>query len=275
MELEKLTRSQIVLLTLLTSFVSSIASAIVTVSLMEKAPPTIAQTVNRVVERTVEKVVPSQPAAVAAVTETIVVRDSDLAAKAIGAVAPSIVRLYTSGKDEAGKQIDVFVGMAVVVSASGTLIADENITDTGDLIAVRADQARVPVAVRSKVKETGISRLQATSGPLVWQPVRFASAAPHLGESIIAVAGTSAARVAQGIVTAVSETAENGSPTIETSIDSDAYVAGSPLINVNGEVVGLAAGNARKTPGGFLASQAIMLQNTDADSDSHVSSAPN
>src|SRR4029077_18213268 len=54
MDIEKLTKSQIVLLTLLVSFVTSIATGIVTVSLMDQAPPAIAQSVSRIVEHTVE-----------------------------------------------------------------------------------------------------------------------------------------------------------------------------------------------------------------------------
>ena len=51
MDMEELSKSQIILLTLLVSFVTSIATGIVTVSLMNQAPPAIAQTVNRIIER--------------------------------------------------------------------------------------------------------------------------------------------------------------------------------------------------------------------------------
>ena len=79
--MEGLTKQQIVLVALLISFVTSIATGIVTVALMDQAPPGVTQTINRVVERTIEKVVPtpSQNQSAAVVTkETIVVKEDDL-----------------------------------------------------------------------------------------------------------------------------------------------------------------------------------------------------
>ena len=57
MELEHLNKTQIVLLTTLVAFVSSIATSIVTVTLMDQAPPGTTTTIRNVVERTVERVV--------------------------------------------------------------------------------------------------------------------------------------------------------------------------------------------------------------------------
>ena len=94
MDLEHLTKHQIVLLTLLVSFVTSIATGIVTVSLVNQAPPSVTRTINQIVEHTVERVVPAtQGAGTAAskpqtlVTEkTIVVKDDDLAAQAVACI---------------------------------------------------------------------------------------------------------------------------------------------------------------------------------------------
>src|SRR5216683_1812644 len=98
MDIEKLTKSQIVLLTLLISFMTSIATGIVTVSLMQQAPPAITETVNRVVEHTVEKVVQGQVASVAVPqpSKTVVVKESDLIPQAVTTVSASIVRIFSN-----------------------------------------------------------------------------------------------------------------------------------------------------------------------------------
>src|SRR3989344_3153329 len=96
MDLEQLSKTQIILLTLLVSFVTSIATGIVTVSLVNQAPPGITQTVNRIVERTVERVVPdvklTQGAAVVTTEKTVVVKEDDLIAEAIGKVSSRVIR---------------------------------------------------------------------------------------------------------------------------------------------------------------------------------------
>lgn len=56
MDLENLTKTQVILLTLMVSFVTSIATAIFTVSLVNQGPPPITNTINKVVERIIDPV---------------------------------------------------------------------------------------------------------------------------------------------------------------------------------------------------------------------------
>lgn len=56
MEIQELNKKQLVLLTLLITFVVSIATGIITVSLMNQAPKSVPQTINNVIQRTIEKV---------------------------------------------------------------------------------------------------------------------------------------------------------------------------------------------------------------------------
>ncbi len=56
MDINELNKKQLILLTLLITFVVSIGTGIVTVSLMKQMPPTVPQTINNVIQRTIEKV---------------------------------------------------------------------------------------------------------------------------------------------------------------------------------------------------------------------------
>ncbi len=57
MEMKELNKSQLILLALLLSFVTSIATGITTVTLMQQAPEAVTVPINRIVKQTVEKIV--------------------------------------------------------------------------------------------------------------------------------------------------------------------------------------------------------------------------
>jgi hypothetical protein len=283
MDIERLTKSQIVLLTLLTSFVTSIATGIVAVTLMEQAPPAITQTVNRIVERTVEKVVPEAMGQVAgaAVTERVVIREQDLVAEALTTVEPSVVRLFTPGKDENGKEIELFAGIAIVESQNGVLVADIA-TPAGPLSALRSDGIRVSVSVikSESEKKDKLVRLQAATSTKVedeeggvkelpWIPAKISSQLPALGQSVVAIGGRASTRLAAGIITAISEkSAEDArGQMLETSIPGDSFSAGSPLMNSKGEIVAIATRESRTSGSEFLAFASIPWYNDEVKSE--------
>lgn len=253
MEIEKLTKSQIVLLTLLVSFVTSMATGIVTVSLMEQAPPAIAQTVNRVVERTVERVVPqeSQVATPAVVTteKTVVVRESDLIAQAVSDASSAIVRLY-----ERQGGTETFIGFGVAISES-RLLTDSVAVTEGSTLVTRDGDTVIEFHVTERNSSLGIAVLEKATSTSAhpWTPIRMSKNAPTLGQTVVALTGEKSTRIGQGIVTATGDGA-----VLETTIEPTETLSGGPLINIDGELIGLRTGVARSgANGGFITIQSI------------------
>ncbi len=121
MKIEELNKSQIILLTLLVSFVTSIATGIVTVSLMEKAPTGVTQTINRIVERTVERVVPGETKSVTVMTE------NDQLVAAIDSVSKSIVHINATSTDGATTSGIGFVFGKGMIVTDKNIVADNRI----------------------------------------------------------------------------------------------------------------------------------------------------
>jgi hypothetical protein len=258
MDIEKLNKSQIVLLTLLVSFVTSIATGIVTVSLMQQAPPSVAETVNRVIEHTIEATASSTPkgqsaAAVVTQQKTVIVNESDLIAQAVKLVSPSIVRVYTSDPQAAE-----FLGMGIVVDASGTVAADIGaLGNHPDASIELQNGTSVHSLVTSRDTSTGLLYLTPSTSTApkasVWTPATLASSDAQLGESIVTLSGQKVSEIAQGLVTLLLPADDSGPEIIDTDIPDSSIMPGSALINTNGDIVGVSTGVSRaSSPSGFV-----------------------
>ena len=254
MDIEELSKSQIVLLTLLVSFVTSIATGIVTVTLLDQAPPAVTQNVNRIVERTVERVVPAEDTDEAVVTteKTVVVKETDLITESISANMQSLVRITHLGGGEDGS--DVMIGLGIFISQEGVVATDSALIVSGESYTVNTDAGATfetviqdagddkPTALLSVVTEAGEAR--------AFRPVTFSSdlGVLKLGQQVIALSGSNRTHVALGIISAL-ETRQEGEDEgevvaplldqIQTDIGEEQLLLGSPLINIFGEVVGM------------------------------------
>jgi hypothetical protein len=261
MDIEQLSKSQIVLLTLLVSFVTSIATGIVTVSLMDQAPPVVAQTVNRVIEHTVQTVVPGQAAATAVTQEkTVVVKESDLISQAINHINPSVIRLYSSDATS-----PTFLGLGVVLDASGTIATDSTaLGDSADGVVELPNSSRVRAFVTSRDANTGVAFLTPATTTIdgkvpAWSPAALSTGQPVLGETVVMLAGNTLARIGDGLITAIVPAGTQSASSIETNISGDSIMDGSPLIDTDGTLLGLSTGLSRQSsPSGFVIASALM-----------------
>lgn len=117
-EIKDLKKTQLIWLAVLLSFVVSIATGIVTVTLMQQAPAAVTQTINRVVQQTVEKVVPGYTSTT---TQTVIVKEDDLVVDAVTKIRSISHPLFTS------KESTVSVGDVYLLGSGIFLFSDTNI----------------------------------------------------------------------------------------------------------------------------------------------------
>lgn len=227
--MEHLTKQQIVLLTLLVSFVTSLATGIFTVSLMDQAPDGVTHTINRVVERTIEKVVQVTPAPIPVQNTAAVVQSFS---QIVGKVSQSIVRIKPQGGTT-----DSITGLGIVISTNGLMLTDKAVP-TSNSVAVFPNGEEYPIQIiQSEI--IGDNVFAAILVPLdkKLSSVQFsgASSSPQLGESIFALTGKQSSSLEEGVIKKIPEA---GDRYIDTTIPTESVMLGSPIFNQKGELIG-------------------------------------
>jgi len=241
MDIEELNKFQIVLLTLLVSFVTSIATGIVTVTLLQQAPPGVTQTINRVVERTIETIVPSSTSTpTKQTTQTVVVKEDDLITGSIASALSKTGRVFG----------DVSTSSPVVALAAeispGVLVTDSAVASGEHLVSL--GKINSVFTVSDVFPDIGISVLIPESTTTVFgDPFTVADAGSvKLGSTVTAILSVANERVAIGSVAALFPLADankKGAPVVsvravDTTLDASS-IPGVPLINIFGDLVGI------------------------------------
>ncbi len=222
--MEHLSKQQIILLTLLVSFVTSIATGIVTVSLMDQAPVGVTQTINKVVEKTIERVVSDSGTAAVMSLE-------DATANAVEKVSKSIVRIksLTGG-------METVTGLGLIVSSEGIIVTDKaSIAPLDNPVAIFNDGQQFPIQVIQSQIDGDIvfvlPLIPVEKKNNVIIPVGMSSSI-KLGQALLSLSGKHTYSLSQGIYQGNSE------DLINTSIGHDSSMIGSPIFTVSGEVLG-------------------------------------
>jgi hypothetical protein len=253
-----LNAQQIVLLALLVSFVTSIATGITTVSLMEKTPEPFTQTINRVVEKTVERILPPEEnkenVTVVKTPEkevvTVVVKDEDLVIDAVEKNSRSLARIY----QKVGNA-ENFVGLGVVFDNSGRIVTDSSIIQkTGNYIGVYKSGKFDLKVVHRELNEPfailGITDNYENKNE--FSPATFSDSQNlKLAQTVILLSGVNSNTVSTGIISnleSVGGLPKDPPPDakpieqlkiIETTVDRGLVLTGSIILNLQGEIVGV------------------------------------
>lgn len=121
MDVKDLNKTQLILLAVLLSFITSIATGITTVTLMQQAPASITAPVNRIVQQTVDKI---EQVEGKTITQTVVVKEEDLVVDAIAKNQSALFSVTKSVQDINFNTTEVSAGRGFAVSSSGIVAVD-------------------------------------------------------------------------------------------------------------------------------------------------------
>lgn len=266
--MEELNKNQVVLLTLLVSFVTSIATGIVTVTLVNQAPPAVTQTINRVVEKTIERVVPGETKTTTVIKEVpVIVTEEQLIVDIINAASPAMARIV----DKNG----VTLGSGFVMSDDGLIATADKIfpnppaggsesntyqiflskSRQGNAHLVKANTGKGVVLLRldvSSIKDS--DNKDASKGSLT--KLEFTDAETLPGQTVVALGAPDSGpiTVSGGIVSGLFTNTASSIAFINTSAANQNNIGG-PLLNIKGKVIGLS-----REPGAALTAK--MIQDT-------------
>jgi hypothetical protein len=232
MDIEDLSKSQLLLLTILVNFVVSIATGVLTVSLLDEAPTTVTQTVNRIVDHTIETVTTEVPAVISGNNGPTT---EELLTSAIAASNARRVHIYRAGTD-------VPVAAGVYIASRRAVVTVSNDLP-GHVALVFSDGTSIQ-ADRS-VEDGPVKVYLPVEGTLPQAPgARFAEAGSvQAGQTVIAISSDGSA--VTGIISKVEEGNVNA--------NLPGVLLGAGAVELSGDIVGLSAGGTSFIPGSRVA----------------------
>jgi S1-C subfamily serine protease len=239
--MEELSKTQIVLLTLLVSFVTSIATGIVTVALVDQSSAGVGQTIQTVIQRTIETVAPGTTDSKPITIKTPPTQsENDLIVQAVSKNSAALVRIkrFNVKPDQA------FVGLGVIINKNGLLLTDhsllnDNITYIG-VLPDGKEATLTPSTVNGSTTYGALFTFTPPPGSTIGVATLGNSGNLSLGQKVISLSGAEKDVVQLGVISSFDKgDTTNEKAFINTDFDASTKAFGSLLIDLSGEVVGI------------------------------------
>ena len=274
MNMEGLTKTQIVLLVLLVSFVTSLATGIVTVTLVNQAPQPITHTINKVVEKLVPKEVPVKEKMVIFSNEenlVKIIKDASLAVVSVAAVKKEDLTATTTPTLSRSSDQSVGAGKKLMPAGSGFFISKDGIVltnkhivgdETLEYVVMTSDGNTYPATVISRSPSQDVAVLKVEGNNFDFIPLGD-SKNINVGQTAVAMGSDSGEfqnTVSVGVVSGLNKLAavlnsvsvpEDSVALIQIDAATNPGNSGGPLIDLNGRAIGINTVGAPRENVGF------------------------
>lgn len=231
MDIKDLNKTQLILLAVLLSFITSIATGITTVTLMQQAPASFTVPVNRVIQQTVEKI---QQVEGKTVTQTVVVKEEDLVVDAIAKNQSAIFLITKEAQNSDYTTSEVSAGRGFAVSTAGTVVTDATLVPDKGIYYVKNSSGKFK-ADFVRADKDGFSFLKIGAPVNGTDKLSFTVPAfgdlskMKTGQQVIVVGNTVTSSIFEGL---------NSNKSIDLNISKSN--TGGLVLDLDGEALGLA-----------------------------------
>jgi len=246
--MEHLTKQQVTLLCLLVALFTSIATSVITASLMDKSSTGISQTIYRVVEKTIEQVAPKDSAVVRKIAEKENIPEPAKQLpldKIVENAGGSVISIWNKTRNGRGS----YQSAAAVIGSKNAIVAfnGSNISRNETYIALLPDGREIDVRRKEVSLTSGLALLTYLDETEVKQPLKgltFSSLANQkLGSNVIALGVKDQNHVVStGIIAEFSKTEGKTDAEDKTIVITDIHLSslssGWLLLDTSGNVIG-------------------------------------
>jgi S1-C subfamily serine protease len=273
--MENLTKVQLIMLVLLVSFVTSLVTGVVTVSLINQAPAPFTQTINKVIEKMVPMEI-QQPAAPAPALIPVPSKE-DAVVKAVKNVSPSVVSVVATKdipvieeyyispfpglmpdlqipqyRQKGTEKKEVSSGTGFFISKDGLLLTNKHVVEDikADYSIIMNDSRKLEAKVLDRDPFQDIAILKVSGDNFNSIPLGDSDAL-EVGQTVIAIGnalGEFRNTVSVGIISGlhrsvIARGSLSGPEQLQELIQTDAAInpgnSGGPLVDLSGRVIGI------------------------------------